>query len=291
MSPKIKILATGAGGMLGGDVIKELSEKFEVFPTDLPELDVQNKEAINRWMEKIKPDYVLHMAAITDLDLCEENPELADAVNHIGTLNVAEACEKTGTSIIYISTSGIFSGRKKSPYSENDKPIPQNAYGKTKYLGELAVEKTLPSECRLILRAGWLFGGGKKDIKFVGKIYKLVHRLDKLTAVNDIYGSPNYSVDIGKLIDYLIRNKVNGIYHASNEGCVTRFDIAEEIVRLAGVDCRVEPVPATDFPTRAPRPPMEAMTNKKLEKLGYKMRGWKEALAEYIDRLKCELEY
>jgi len=291
MHPNLKILATGAGGMMGTDVMPILEKRFETIKTDLPELDITDRGTIERWMNDFRPDWVLHMAAITDLDFCETEPEKADLVNHRGTRNIAEACDRCGAKLIYISTSGIFSGLKDAPYSEDDIPKPKNVYGVSKYNGELAVQETLPANKWLILRAGWLFGGGTEDKKFVGKIYKLVHERDKISAVNDIIGSPNYTVDIGKLILYLIDNNLYGVYHVGNTGYATRLDIAREIVKLANVKCEVKGVSFTEFPTRALRPPMEAIENVRLKELGYEMRHWEEALAEYIERLKCELQF
>ena len=287
---KIKILTTGAEGMMGSDVVPALENHFEIRGTDLPELDVRNSGQITKHLDDFQPNWVLHMAAMTDLERCEEEPELADAVNHVGSRNVARACREKGTGLIYISTSGIFSGQKKTPYLETDTPKPQNIYGVSKYRGETAVREIMPESDLLVLRAGWLFGGGEKDKKFVGKMYGLARDRDEISAVDDIYGSPNYTLDIAALITYLIgRNDCRGIYHAVNEGWTNRYNIARRIVEYAGFNCRVEPVPASHFPTKAPRPPMEAIVSPRLKKIGYRMRPWEEALEEYIKRLKCEL--
>lgn len=288
---KLRLLLTGAKGMMGSDIVPILEREFEVIPTDIDELDVTDIERVQAVLEARRPDWVVHMAALTDLDYCEDNPLTADAVNNLSTRNVAQVCKDKGIQLIYISTSGIFSGKKDAPYSEIDTPKPQNAYGVSKYRGELAVRELLPEDRWMILRAGWLFGGGSRDIKFVGKIYKLCHERETLSAVNDIFGSPNYSLDIGELIIYLILNGHRGVFHAGNGGIATRYDIAREIVNFAGVGCVVKPVPSTSFPTKAPRPPMEAIRNENLEKIGYVMRPWREALKEYIERLKCELRY
>ena len=285
MSKRTKILATGANGMMGFDIIPILEEEFDVLSTDIDELDVCSLEDIRRHMDSFEPDWVLHMAAMTDLERCETEPELAREVNSVGTKNLAEACRKSGASMLYVSTSGVFSGRKKTPYTEDDIPEPRNVYGRTKFEGERAVREILPDDRWLILRAGWLFGGKSRDKKFVGKIYKLAMQGKSLSAVNDIYGSPNYTVDIGRLMNYLIKNGLSGIYHVANKGYANRYEIAKEIVRLAGVDCDVEAVPSSFFETKSPRPPMEAIENVRLEALGYIMRPWREALAEYIERL------
>lgn len=288
---KSKIIITGAYGMMGSDIVPQLREEYTVIPTDKLNLDVTDIAEVERVLKDISPDWVIHMAALTDLDYCEEHKEIAEMVNHIGTRNLAKVCWKYDINLIYISTSGIFSGKKKMPYGEVDLPKPQNVYGFSKYKGELAISEILPEDRWLILRAGWLFGGGVKDIKFVGKIFKLAHEKSELLAVNDIFGSPNYTLDIGHLIIYLINNGHRGVFHVGNDGIATRYDIAREIVEVGNIQCNVKPVPSTAFPTKAPRPPMEAIRNDNLEKIGYNMRSWKVALEEYIKRLRCELRY
>ncbi|MCK5833273.1 dTDP-4-dehydrorhamnose reductase [bacterium] len=285
MTNKLKILATGAKGMMGCDVIPILSEKCDVLSTDIEELDICDNEQVRKAIKRFRPNWVLHMAAMTDLDRCEIEPKLAENVNSKGTENLAQACFDFNVSMIYISTSGVFSGLKKSPYIEDDIPRPQNVYGKTKYSGEKAVREILAPDRWLILRAGWLFGGGAQDKKFVGKIYKIAKQEGMLSAVEDIYGSPNYTVDIGNLILYFVNNRINGLFHVANEGCANRFKIAEEIVRVAGIDCIVKPVSSEFFKNSAQRPPMEAIENVRLREIGYKMRPWEEALAEYVKRL------
>lgn len=286
-----RLLITGADGMMGSDIVPILKREFTVIPTDKSDMDVTDEDQIERVFEDVSPDVVIHMAALTDLDYCEDHPTAAELVNHQGTRNVAQACLDSGAKMIYVSTSGIFSGKKENAYGEVDIPKPKNVYGVSKYRGELAIRELLGDDRWMILRAGWLFGGGKRDIKFVGKIYKLCHERDELSAVNDIFGSPNYTLDIGQLLLYLITNEHRGVFHVGNDGIATRYDIACEIVKLADVDCTVKAVPSTEFPTRAPRPPMEAIRNDNLAMIGYRMRPWREALKDYIQRLKCELQY
>ncbi len=281
-----KIIITGAKGMMGSDVVPILSENYSVVPTDKEELDITDAGQIEDWFDRVRPDWVVHMAALTDLDFCEENPDIAHEVNNAGTEKIAAACKKRGIGMIYISTSGIFSGKKDKPYTEDDIPKPVNVYGQSKYHGELAVQKILEGEKWMILRAGWLFGGGENDIKFVGKMIKLARTISEISAVDNIFGSPNYTVDIGRLICYLIEEEMRGVFHVGNEGLATRLDLAEAIVELSGADCTIKPVHSSVFPTKAPRPPMEAIVNSRLLRIGYEMRPWREALKDYIERLR-----
>ncbi len=283
----MRVLITGGNGMLGSDLVPIFSEVFEIIVPKVEEFDVTKYESIISVMKEGKFDWVLHMAALTDLDWCEEHPDEARKINSKGTENIARACAATGCKMAYISTSGVFSGKLGRPYSEEDMPRPANIYGRTKYEGEKAVEAILPPEKRLVLRAGWLFGGGKADKKFVGKIFNIMRTHTQVQAVADIWGSPNYSVDIAKLLVYMLGNNFFGLFHIANSGePASRYDMAVAIRDAAGFNSEIEAVPATRFPTKAFRPPMEAIVSVRLEAVtGFSMRHWREALAEYVKRL------
>ena len=284
----MRILITGGSGMLGSDVVPILESEFEVYSPKREELDIKNFEQIRQSILGGGYDWVVHLAALTDLDWCEDNPQEAFLVNAEATRNIAEACRDSRSKLLYISTSGVFCGTKRSPYTEEDIPSPVNVYGRSKYLGEQYVKDTLPEERHLILRIGWLFGGGHKDKKFVRKMFDLLRERPEVMAVEDIVGSPHYSVDIGRTIVEMIKGDFSGIFHVGNSGePASRYDIAVAIRDLMGVAAEVVPVSANRFPTRAFRPPMEAISVEKAENaLGHKLRHWREALAEYIERLK-----
>ncbi len=284
----MKILITGSDGMLGTDIIPIFRKSFHIVTPSRAELDVTEREKVHRVIGTGDFDYVVHLAALTDLDWCEDNPNMAMKVNAEGTKNIAEMCDKTDTRLIYISTSGVFSGRQDKPYTEDDIPKPANVYGKSKYMGEQYVQQILSYDKFLILRVGWLFGGGENDKKFVGKMFKLLKNKNEVFAVNDILGSPNYSVDIGNTIVDMINMGIYGIFHIPNSGePASRYDIAIAMREIMQVDCIVLPVSSDKFPTRAFRPPMEAICSKKFEDaLGYKLGHWKQALEKYLNRLE-----
>ena len=285
----MKILVTGGDGMLGSDVLPIISDRFEIHSPTISELDVRDAVAVFTAIRDGKFDWVLHMAALTDLDWCEDHRDETFTVNVGGTENIAKACAKYGCRMVYISTSGIFSGRLGRPYIEDDTPKPVNVYGLSKYQGELVIQKNLPEEHMLILRVGWLFGGGKHDNKFVGKMFRLMQSLPRVQAVADIWGSPNYSIDIGKLVVNMLSENVSGIFHIANSGePASRYDLAVAIRDAAGIATEVEAVPAEKFPTRAFRPPVEAIASVRLHEKGFEMRNWHEALNEYVARLKDE---
>lgn len=282
---RVKILITGGNGMLGADVVPILSEKFETVVPTRSELDVTNRENVIKTIRNGGFDWVIHLAALTDLDWCEDHVEETISVNALGTKNIVDACEMAGCRIAYISTSGVFSGNKRTHYTEDDMPAPINIYALSKYLGELAVSAKNEGKW-LILRVGWLFGGGEKDKKFVGKIFNLMKKADKIEAVANIWGSPNYSVDVGELIVKFIEYNAYGLFHVANSGePASRFDMAVAIKEFLRANVEIQPVGAEKFPTKAKRPRMEAIKSIRLEELGIKPRHWKDALGDYIKRL------
>jgi dTDP-4-dehydrorhamnose reductase len=278
----MNVLVTGAKGMLGSDLCPIFAKEHRVVATDLEEMDVRVPEAVFTFMGEIKPDLVLHLAALTNVDGCQEMRDQAFLTNAMGTKNMALACQRLGAVMVYISTGSVFDGTKNEPYTEFDTPNPRSEYSRAKYQGELLV-KDLLSE-HYIVRAGWMFGGGNQDKKFVGKIISLAQRGQKLQVVDDKFGSPSYTSDLARGILRLVKTGWYGTYHMANPGCCSRFEYAQKIVELAGIpSCPIEPVSSDAFPLPAPRPRMEAIRNYVLQLLGLNwMRPWEEALADYI---------
>jgi dTDP-4-dehydrorhamnose reductase len=288
----MKILVTGAAGMLGSALSPTLARiGHTVFATDLAPaekgikcLDVRRYAQVEGIVGKVKPDMVMHLAAETDVDKCELEPDHAFLTNTIGTQNVTLACQKHGIVMVYISTIGVFYGDKPEPYTEFDDPNPINVYGRSKLEGEKIVRNLLKNY--YIVRAGWMVGGGpKKDKKFIGKIIKRMNETTKLKAVDDKIGSPTYTVDFSRCLADLIETGYYGLYHCTNKGYGSRFDVAKKIVDFLGrSDVTVEPVSSAYFPLPAARARSEMSRNYKLELLGKDTtRHWEEALKEYID--------
>jgi len=273
--------------MLGGDLVPIFANTFDALAPTKSELNIAKAQHVRDALENGNFDWVLHMAALTDLDWCEDHPDDAMAVNAIGTQNIANACAKCACKMAYISTSGIFSGRLGRPYTEDDQPRPANVYGRSKYEGELAVQRALNPDMRLILRVGWLFGGGERDKKFVGRMFRLMKSTPRVQAVADIWGSPNYSIDIAMLLTKMLSENICGLFHIANSGApASRYDVAAAIRNVAGFSAEIEAVPSSQFPMRAFRPPMEAINSTRLKgAVGFEMRDWREALMEYIPRL------
>ena len=288
----MKILLTGAAGMLAAEVVPELKKNgFQVIGydvnqrmPDIQKLDITNFKDVLKAVDEVKPDYIFHLAAETDVDRCEKEPEHAFRVNTIGTENIALACQKSGIKLLYISTAGIFFGDKQEPYTEFDAPNPANVYGLSKLQGEVIVRNLL-SEW-LIVRAGWMVGGWEIDKKFV---YKIVQQLKEgkteLRVVADKFGSPTFTKDFAKNLVALIKTGRYGTYHMTNKGSGSRHDIALKIVEFMGLKDKVKvlPINSAQFPLPAPRAYSEMMRNLKLDLIDLNlMPHWEKSLEEYI---------
>ena len=280
--------------MLGSSLIPILEkEQHEVYPTDINTshkgigfLDVRNAKEIFDFIDCIKPDLVTHLAAETDVDKCEVEIDHAYMTNVIGTQNVALACRENNINMVYVSTAGVFDGKKKEPYTEFDEPNPINVYGKTKLEGEKIVEKLL-NRC-FIVRAGWMIGGGERDKKFVAKIIQQINDgARELYVVTDKCGTPTYAPDFSRVLASLIKTNYYGLYHLACKGSGTRFDVAKKILEFLGrIDIKLIPVTSDFFSETypAPRPRSEMTRNFMLDLCGMNtMRSWEDALRDYLE--------
>lgn len=275
------MLVTGANGMVGS-YVREIFNDENLVLTDILEMDVTNPDLVFGLVSKHKPRIVLHLAAETDVDKCEKEADHAFRVNALGVQNVALACQKYGCVMIYISTGGVFNGKKGLQKTEFDAPDPVNIYSRAKYEGEKLLVNLL--DRYYIFRAGWMIGGGpQKDKKFVGKIIELCKTKKEIQVVDDKYGSPTFARDFVCGIRKVIGTGYFGLYHLVNSGVVNRYEIAREIVRILEVDVKVLPVSSDHFPLPAPRGESEAMRNYKLDLLGINpMPFWKGSLEKYV---------
>ena len=280
------MLVTGAGGMVGS-YVPEVFTDYELVLTNTVEgyihLDVRQPADVMRMVADLKPDVILHLAAATDVDQCEREPDEAFHTNAIGTQNIALACQEFDVPLVYVSTAGVFWGDKPEPYNEFDVPKPANVYGQSKLAGEQIVSSLLRRY--YIVRAGWMVGGGEKDKKFVGQISRLMMQgTNPLRIVDDKIGSPTYAKDLLGGIYALLETKHYGLYHLVNQGQCSRYDVGL-LIRdvLQRPDIEILPVSSAYFPLPAPRARSEAMRNLKLELLDlHHTRPWQDALREYI---------
>lgn len=286
------MLITGCGGMLGEGVYHRLKGRCRVFATDkdvnepwLTYLDVSSKEQVDGSLKKIAPDYIVHLAAFTDMEYCETHPEETYATNEGGVKNFLPYVREKKTPFVYISTAGIFDG-KKDAYAEDDIPNPLSVYGKSKHAGELSA-RSVPHS--IIIRAGWMMGGGPaKDKKFVNKIVKQIRAGAKeLSVVDDKLGTPCYTYDLARIIEHLLDNRAFGVYHGACSGHGSRYDVARFMLSKLGLEDKVKlnKVESNFFKQDyfAPRPRSEKLLNTKIPHL---IRDWQICLEEYLKRFE-----
>lgn len=287
----MKILAIGCGGMLGEAIYKEFSKQNKIIATDidlnekwLRYLDVRDYSQIKEYIIKFKPDLIINLSALTDLEYQELNPKEAYETNFMGVINISLLCKQYDIPLVQFSTAGVFDG-KKDKYYDFDEPNPLNHYAKSKHLAEIFVQKNL--EKYYLIRPGWMMGG-EKDKKFVSKILKQINDGKKtIYAIENLYGVPTYTYDLAKNLKELIKEEKYGTYNMVCEGeKISRYDVAKEIIKVLKVDVRVEKVDTSYFEKEYPvkRPTSEALVNNNLEKINLNlMRNWKVCLREYLE--------
>lgn len=255
-----KVLITGGSGMLGAYVLERLRQDgCEVLAPPRAELDIADHAGLGAYIDAAKPDAVLHLAAETNVDLCERDQAHAAHLNAKATEAVAQACKRNGSWLLYISTSNVFGAEGKLLYNELDVPGAVNYYGLSKLAGERAIERYHPRHS-LIVRAGWMIGGGQRDHKFVGKVYRQMQEgVELVRAVADRYGTITRAAGLAAYIETALAQRLCGTYHYTSEGSVSRFDIARQLAVLTGFKGRVEPVMSAEFPLSAPRPLFESI--------------------------------
>lgn len=271
-------LVTGANGQLGSE-LKSLLGTSAVY-VDRAELDISDELAVKSFLEKNWFDGVVNCAAYTAVDKAEDEPAEADRINHLGPKWLA----KYGKCIIHISTDYVFDGTAHIPYSENDRPNPVSAYGRTKLAGEKAVLEQ--AETAIIIRTAWLYS--LHGSNFVKTMLKLGRTRDSLNVVSDQIGSPTSAADLAKVIIEIlpqINRKKKEIYHFTNEGVCSWYDFAVAIMQIAELPCKVLPIESRDYLTRTKRPFYSVLNKKKIKNdFGLKIRYWRDALSEVVQK-------
>lgn len=280
----MKLLVTGVKGQLGYDVCKVLSARgIEHRGVDIEDFDITNVQATHDYIAAYRPDGVIHCSAWTAVDRAEDELEKVRAVNAEGPRNIASACKEIGAKLVYISTDYVFPGTGDRFYEPDDPTGPLGAYGVTKLEGEQAVQALL--EQYFIVRVSWVFG--KNGNNFVRTMLRLAETKSELNVVCDQIGSPTYTADLAPLLCDMVVSEKYGVYHATNEGICSWAEFAEEIFRLAGKDVKVNPVPTSEYPTRAARPLNSRMSKAKLEEMGFsRLPDWHNALVRYLRELE-----
>ncbi len=284
----------GAGGMLGEAFYKQFKKDHTIKCSDidvneewLEFLDFREFDKYLDDVRKFNPDYLFHLGAFTDLEYCEENVNQTYITNTLSVENAVIISNLLDIPLVYISTAGIFDGKKKS-YDDWDTPNPLGTYARSKYLGEKYVCQN--SKRYLVCRAGWMMGGGpKKDKKFINKLMKQINSGKKeLFVVNDKDGTPTYTHDFALTVKELLSKEYWGLYNCVCGGQTGRLEVATELLKILGLESRIKiNSVSSDFFKKtyyAQRPPSERLLNKKLEMRGInKMRDWRISLKEYIN--------
>lgn len=276
----MKYLVTGVKGQLGYDVCQELEKRKQDFlGIDKEEMDITNKEDVEKVILAYHPDVIVHCAAYTAVDAAEDNKELCFKINVDGTKYIAEVCKKINAKMIYISTDYVFEGSGEHAYEVDDPKQPINVYGDSKYQGELIVQEYV--EKHFIIRISWVFGVNGNN--FIKTMLKLAESRAELSVVNDQIGSPTSTYDLTKLLLAMSESEEYGVYHASNEGVCSWYDFACEIFKIANKEVKVVPVSSDQYPSKAKRPSNSRMSKEKLTANGFeKLPNWKDSIAKYI---------
>lgn len=276
----MKVLVTGAAGMLGRQVVLAYQRRgADVYGLSRQELDITKPDQVNTTLKKINPDVVINCAAYTNVDGAEEEKEKAFIINGLGPRYLALACRQYGAALVHMSTDYIFNGQPKRPYQIYDTPCPVNTYGASKLFGEAGVRET--GGKFFIVRVSWLFGPGGKN--FVDTILNLAREREELKVVDDQRGCPTYTVDLAGALTHLVESEVYGTYHVTNTGETTWYEFANTIVRAAGLKTQVTPCKTEDFPRPAPRPVFSVMDPFPLRQvIGYDLPTWEDAVERHI---------
>jgi dTDP-4-dehydrorhamnose reductase len=294
MAENKRIYIAGCGGMLGEAFYTQFRESFSLKCTDidvndtwLTYCDFRDFDQYRMDVRAFCPDALFHLGAFTDLEFCELHPDETYVTNTLSVENGVYIANELDIPILYISTAGIFDG-KKELYDDWDQPHPLGHYARSKYAGEVFVKER--AKRYLVCRAGWMMGAGpRKDKKFIQKVMKQIKEGKReLHIVNDKLGTPTYTQDFAKNVKLLLGKEYWGLYNMVSEGVTSRLEVARELVRILGLEgqVRITEVPSDFFGKEyfAPRPYSERLVNKKLDLRGLNiMRNWKVVLKNYIE--------
>ena len=281
----MKILITGANGMLAKSVRKRLEKENELICTDVADLDITNQEAVLKFVADCKPEYIINCAAYTAVDQAETAGKIVEKINADGPENLAKASKKVHATLVHISTDYVFGGdlEVEKDYKEEDSKAPVTVYGVTKLQGEEQIQAN--TDQYYIFRTAWLYGDGNN---FVRTMLKLGETKDEISVVADQHGSPTYAEDLANMIAEAMEKKIPyGVYHTTNQGYTTWYEFTKAIFEQAGIHCKVNPVTTEEYIemmkiTQAKRPKNSQLSKEKLLAQGITVPEWREALRRYL---------
>jgi dTDP-4-dehydrorhamnose reductase len=277
----MRVLLLGGSGQLGSEIARW--SDCEVVASSRAEADVERADEIARVIERVVPDTVINCTAFHNVDVCEAQPERAFAVNAVAVDRLARLCKERDATFVTISTDYVFDGEAGRPYVESDVPRPISAYGVSKLAGELLVGRLQMKA--FVVRTCGLYGtrvSSSKGYTFVDRIIKQAKAHETIRIVRDVVASPTYAVHLADALRALLRTQDYGLYHAAAAGAVSWYDFAAEVLRQAGVDHPIEPIPATVWKPGTRRPLFSALASVKLEALGFAMPPWQNGIRDYL---------
>lgn len=283
----MKILVTGSNGQLGSELrdILENDSRYETYFLDRKQLPLDHTVIIHDILGMYQPDVIIHAAAYTAVDKAQSEPELADAVNHLASEEIAQYCRLHGVRLIAISTDYVFDGNSEVALTEEAPVYPINTYGLTKLQGEQAILKWHAES--IVIRTSWVYSAYGNN--FVKTMIRLMSERDEISVINDQVGSPTYAKDLAQAIVDIIDGDdwVGGIYHYSNEGEISWYDFAIAIRELQGLDCKINPIPTTQYPTPAKRPKYSLLDKSKIKRtFKVEVPNWKDSLERMLKELE-----
>lgn len=283
MSAGKRVLVTGANGQLGRE-LREVASAEWLF-TDIEELDISNEDAVAEFVERNKIDAIINCAAYTNVDGAEMESEVAERVNTTAVAILARVARLYNARLVHISTDYVFGGESyDAPIKESATTAPLGVYGRTKLLGESAIQE---SGCDyVIIRTSWLYSTYGKN--FVKTILRLASERDELRVVSDQVGSPTYARDLARVIAQICGNEAfgQGVYHYSNRGEISWYDFAQAIVDIGGKRCKITPCTTAEYGAKASRPAYSVLDTEKICKhLGCEIPDWRLSLAECIKQM------
>ena len=278
----MRVLVTGAGGQVGTELVEAFAG-HEVIACDRARVDVADRDAVLAAITSTEPDAVVHAAAWTQVDACEDDPDRAFAVNALGTRHVAEAARIVGARVCYLSTDYVFDGTSPTPYHEWSPTAPQSVYGHSKLAGEGELDPG-----HTVVRTSWVFGEHGGNI--VKTILRIAGDQDTLRFVDDQHGHPTDAADLASMIVRLVVGRRPGVFHVTNQGAVSWYEFARSVMEAAGLDPdRVEPIATTDLdpPRPAHRPANSVLDNAALRLSGVDLLpDYREPLARLVKTLQ-----
>ena len=276
------ILVTGSTGQLGSDVVKELLKRgYSTLSPNRSELNLCSEDNIRNYILNSNCEAIVHCAAYTQVDKAEDEKDLCIKINATATKHIAKCAKILDIPMIYISTDYVFDGTKDGKYTENDETNPINIYGESKLAGEKYVQEILDKY--YIVRTSWVFNINGKN--FIETMLRLSKANNQLSIVNDQIGSPTYTKDLSRLLVDMLETSKYGLYHATNEGYCSWYELANTIFKLANINIDIKAINSNEYASRAKRPMNSKLSKDKLIEYGFKpLPHWEDALKDYLIR-------